>query len=751
VGPSYDSHPFANSQQRAREVLQSAGDVEAVIEQRRDDLLDERRRANDALKDALEEVRALEGKRSNMPGYLLNLRTRMCQELGLEDEELPFAGELIQVRKEEERWRGAIERVLSGFAKTLLVEQRLYRKVADWVDRNHLGGRLTYDRMEVRQQRASDVRLAANSLVRKLETAPEHQEWLNETLRVQFDMLCVETSDDLMALERGVTLAGQVKRSRMRHEKDDRTPLNDQRSWLLGFSNHEKLQALAETVTSLNERVGALGAEINSAETERNAVRAQARWCQAVVDATWVSCNVAGVLEERERLTVAILREKQDRPALEQLKENALQAKLSRDRATERRQRAEGIHRETVSTLNKLEMRAKDIPAEHLSIELTPTQQASLLARFDKLGHKLTVDNLSDVAREVRKAVDNAYAQVQGKQKDAERDLQGKLQAFCHRWPAAAEGLDASLAAAPEFMAKLVNLEGDGIARFVDKFKELLREQSFQNLAVLSTRLDNERRAINDRLDQVNESLARSPFDENTFLRLEHRERHLPEVVQFRQQLKAALAHSFREDDQEELEKRFAEFNAVVTRLKSQDPVDEKWTRLVLDVRQQVEFSAIEHDLEGREVERHDSGSGKSGGQRQKLATTCLAAALRYQLAGEDGHWPTYCTVVMDEAFDRADADFTKMVLNIFSRLGFQVVAATPVKNVMAMESFIEGATFVSIRDRKYSQVLPINYVTREDGSEGLNLPQEVLELRDQEMGEDVQTAYETVDGAPAP
>src|SRR3546814_20808370 len=62
------------------------------------------------------------------------------------------------------------------------------------------------------------------------------------------------------------------------------------------------------------------------------------------------------------------------------------------------------------------------------------------------------------------------------------------------------------------------------------------------------------------------------------------------------------------------------------------------------------------------------SGAGKSGGQRQKLAATCLAAALRYQLGGQDRALPSYSTVVLDEDFDKADAEFTAMAMNIFKR-----------------------------------------------------------------------------------
>jgi uncharacterized protein YPO0396 len=91
-------------------------------------------------------------------------------------------------------------------------------------------------------------------------------------------------------------------------------------------------------------------------------------------------------------------------------------------------------------------------------------------------------------------------------------------------------------------------------------------------------------------------------------------------------------------------------------------------------------------------VEVYRSGAGKSGGQRQKLAATCLAAALRYQLGGQDRALPSYSTVVLDEAFDKADAEFTAMAMNIFKTFGFQMIVATPLKSVMTLEPFIGGA-----------------------------------------------------------
>jgi uncharacterized protein YPO0396 len=123
-----------------------------------------------------------------------------------------------------------------------------------------------------------------------------------------------------------------------------------------------------------------------------------------------------------------------------------------------------------------------------------------------------------------------------------------------------------------------------------------------------------------------------------------------------------------------------------------------------------VEFIGRELDAEGRQVEVYQGGSGKSGGQRQKLATTCLAAALRYQLGGDDHGVPRYAPVVLDEAFDKADNEFTALAMNIFAEFGFQMIVATPLKSVMTLEPFIGGACFVDIAERRHSGVLMIEY-----------------------------------------
>ncbi|MDN5871176.1 MAG: hypothetical protein L0H73_10730 [Nitrococcus sp.] len=118
------------------------------------------------------ELDSLRRRRSNIPSPVLAVRERLCEALTLCEDELPFAGELIQVRDEERDWEGAAERLLHGFGLSLLVPDVHYAKAAEWVDRTHLRGRLVYYR--VRESKAADAdALHPQSLVRKLAIRPD--------------------------------------------------------------------------------------------------------------------------------------------------------------------------------------------------------------------------------------------------------------------------------------------------------------------------------------------------------------------------------------------------------------------------------------------------------------------------------------------------------------------------------------------------------------------------------------------------
>jgi uncharacterized protein YPO0396 len=213
------------------------------------------------------------------------------------------------------------------------------------------------------------------------------------------------------------------------------------------------------------------------------------------------------------------------------------------------------------------------------------------------------------------------------------------------------------------------------------------------------------------------------PFNRDSILQIRVEDLRLADVVEFRQTLAQVLSHQ-QTEDRERAEQQFRILRALVARLSAQEGEQRRWREQVLDVRRHVEFIGEElHASDHRQLEVYRSGAGKSGGQRQKLATTCLAAALRYQLGGADGELPQYAAIVLDEAFDKADNEFTAVAMSIFENFGFQMIVATPLKSVMTLEPFIGGACFVDINGRHDSGVLLIEY---DEQTRRLDLPEPV-------------------------
>src|SRR5262249_36156049 len=157
------------------------------------------------------EIESLKKRRSNLPANMLAIRDSLCRELGADEEKFPFAGELIQVRPEEAAWEGAIERVLHNYAMSLLVPDEEYVRVADWVERTHLGGRLVYYRVRARHG-SGPSDLHARSLIGKLAIRPDSPfyAWLDADLARRFDYACCETIDSFRREDRALTRSGQV-------------------------------------------------------------------------------------------------------------------------------------------------------------------------------------------------------------------------------------------------------------------------------------------------------------------------------------------------------------------------------------------------------------------------------------------------------------------------------------------------------------------------------------------------------------
>ncbi|MDR5839199.1 SbcC/MukB-like Walker B domain-containing protein [Caballeronia sp. LZ034LL] len=711
---------FVQRVDSARQRVLKARDLKKEVDDRKDQLKTQHRMASEEFSKAVAEIQALERQKSNLPARLVDLRERMTCDLSIPEEKLPFVGELVEVRPDAAEWRGAIERVLGGFARSILVDEKHYSVVSAYLNERNIGERLVYFRI-IPQPPGRP--LSANSMVRKLNLASGiFGDWVREELKHSFDLECADTLQALRHAHRAVTREGQVKHNAMRHEKNDRHSFNDRSQWVLGFDNKDKLNLYKEKASELGRRISELQAALDKIGEEEEFQQKQLLHCQNLSNLTWSDVDVGSLLTRIDDLTERLKLERDARPDLAILDDRIKAQEGVHATAVSKRNEEDAKGKGIARDIDQLNSKLADLTRLWPTIDKPPAFADEISVRYAATGKALTLENVDQVTGLVDRGLSGELRALDTRLTELKNSIVQRFAEFNRLWPAVAAGLDATLASADDYLAKLKRLEDDNLPAYEDRFFSLLREQSDQNLTLLVTKLDEERSAIRARMELVNESLRTAPFNPGTHLVIDTTDKSLEDIRLFRASLRESLSHSF-SNDRDLAEERFKELAALVKRLASQETVDKNWRSLVLDVRQHVEFVARELDEDEIEVEVYRSGAGKSGGQRQKLAATCLAAALRYQLGGQDRALPGYSTVVLDEAFDKADAEFTAMAMNIFKTFGFQMIVATPLKSVMTLEPFIGGACFVHIKDRKTSAVIPIEY---DDETQRLKLSPDV-------------------------
>jgi uncharacterized protein YPO0396 len=673
------------------------------------------------------DLQAAERAKSNLPRYLIEVREQLAEALGVSTMALPFFGELVRVSPAaaQDGWEGALNRLLGNQARRLLVPERLYAQAATWVDGRHLGIKLDYDRVDLVARREPEH--GADRAAGKLQVREDSEfaGYVRNVLDTRYDHICFETADErFRRSRRALTKAGQ-SRDGDRHVKDDRRHIGDRAAHMLGWDTAERIAYLMRDLRRLGTDLKTAAESKTGLRSRRDGLMIQADQMRRLADGMgeFQSVDIARLENDIRERHLSIEAATSKRPDYV-----AITAALGKARVELREAKtAAGELGSALAVLDHVfksqQVRLTGLEAElhHRTVPFSAWKGYRRLAgQVDATATIFNVDPQamdvlsSGIWENIRNRIDEALTS-EGKRRERTinslaRLSQDYLKEFLSETAhLAAERLTEEDAASvrQDWRQRQHSIESRELVRHRERLQQAMTDAIDNGIVNIRTQLEKERVEIRDTIAGINETLRAVTYDpaHGTKIRFVASDSVSQRISLFTRDLRQVTDDWIGNVDTS-IEDRYVKTKRFIDQLKDVSE-NSAWRREVLDSRRWFTFVAQEYKVQGDGSEEiindFDGASGSSGGQKERLAMTVMAAGLawRFGMVDPAAAARSFRVLMLDEAFKNSHDDTTRALLDLFKAFGFQMIFAVPSKNLSVVANHIERAFAVDTKNHR--------------------------------------------------
>ena len=635
---------------------------------------------------------------SNVPAEFQQFRAMLADALQLPPEDLPFAAELIEVRKDQHAWRGAIERAIGSHRLRILVPQQALHDALDWVNQRHnrLHVRLLDVGLERRQPPAT---FWGDGFCHKLTLKPHpHQNALRQLLH-DLDRHCVSSVQALRETPHAMTQQGLMSGKAQQFDKQDHKRLDQ--DWMTGFDNHDRLAQLARQMDEATDQWRTQEHAKKAAQGALTQTEVQQRLWQSLqllrleeLDATQTQAD----LQRDEAQLAALLNPASDTAQAQSRWEAAKQCSAQAGEALRQREHQQAgwqaEHRSATTKQADFATRLAEQPAD--ARPLTEALAAHLPGGLPALD----CDQLERLERgtfaELQKQLDRQSTQLAELQKDIIRQMGKALKED----RGALTDQTEDLAALPHYLERLRVLEEEALPEKRQRFQDYLNTASGQGVNTLLNGIEGQVTEITERIDQLNQTLQRVDFQPGHYLQLDPQ----PVVHQSLQNLHKAMAllrtERLRDDHGQS---HYQALRGMVELLREHATNRRtKAAQALLDARYRLQFAVHVLDrASGQVLERRTGSQGGSGGEKEIIASYVLTASLSYALCPPGRTCPLFGSIVLDEAFSKSSQAVAARIIQALREFGLHALFVTPNKELRLLRNHTRSAVVVHRRGRQ--------------------------------------------------
>lgn len=664
------------------------------------------------LKTLENEIKIMENQRSNIDTGLIEIREVLCTKLGIPSEELPFAGELMEIKPEEGKWEHAIESVLVGLAKTMLVPDKYYEKVKNWLNdiENHkMCNNLRVSRLDFNmvpcgiklQPQRNIPNVISNKLVFEVDS-PMYC-WLRNTLNQQrYAYICCEdsNSDEFRAAEKAITPSGLRKEGNGRHIVIFK---KDTYKKLLGRDNKIHVNELKCKCDDLYRRISNIKIEIrkieqtiNNLTTQNHSINDMEIRYDSFDDINYIKStkelddllHSLNVLKNKSSDTLQALELKitENKNKLDTLDNDIdlLIGEISANDALIKNYKSE-LARQTTSEINdELKMLFHEID----------------MRWNDKLDSLKSINNLAEGHQRIVHDIDNEKKKAESKLNELTRQIEKIERKYSDEYKAETDAAECvpSIEYRQKYLARYTDLIENDLPECLEDLRQRKDELSQWDLMSFAGRQNTACKDIENTIRIINEALSKITYSVvdgvEHYIELKAIKTKNQKIREFQDLLKRCIENA-NVDSGLWSEEKYEAIAEIIRRFTTHD----KDTFEAIDVRNYYEFEAHEKRRDtGEKVDWYKDSDGRSGGEKEKLAYTILAACLSYQFGLNDSNSKNHAMrfVLIDEAFRNHADDSAQFALDLFREIGMQLIIVTPgCSKSYIIEDYIGGVGYL--------------------------------------------------------
>lgn len=662
-------------------------------------------------------IKSLKQNNNNISGRVANIREEIIQNIGATKNEIPFIGELIKV--DDLEWETSIEKVLHNFALRLIVPEKYYHQVNEYVNKTNLKGRVIYERykgftsLKSMQNNTTDKGLLISKI--SFKSNNKYTDWIEEIIRKQYNYYCAKDLTAFNSSEKAITKEGLIKQ-KGRHEKDDRKHILDKQNYVLGWNNKEKIRLLKSKIKELQSderdslsRIRLVNTRIKEIQDLQENLAEFFKVYTKFDDIDWQTYANKIQAKEEHKSKLESTNEKvkalQEQLATiqKELKENEATKKTEEESLYKLKSNIE-IAKKALKKHSDLLNSFNDIP----NLDGFKDNYKILLeinfAIFSKTQNifQENLKNRIDFLKDNKTQLNNKVIPKISAFRNPNQEISKKYKS----WLSDVNQLPDTVEFISEYQKKYNELIEEDLPSFEKRFNEYLQTTIEDKVANFKFFFDQWSDDIKENIEALNASLKSIDFKNSpiaTYIQLNAQRKVSEDVKEFQKLLHNSIPNSKNFISSIDVQKEHFSNNIepFISKLE-----DEKWREKIMDVRSWFEYKAEEFYREDNRKFKTYSGMGQlSGGEKAQLTYTILGSAIAYQfgLTKEGLQSNSFRFIAIDEAFKAQDEDKARYLIDLCKQLHLQLLVVTPSDNIHIVENDISFVHYVERKNDKNS------------------------------------------------